>query len=45
MVREDVVEGVEEFLHGGFGFVAHVADPERLALDLAVAAVDEEVVL
>ena len=42
---EHVVHRVDEFLHGGFGFVAHVGDAEGGAFDFAVTAVDEEVVL
>ena len=44
-LREFGIEGVEKFLHRVRGFVAHVGDAEGGALDLAVAAVDQEVVL
>src|SRR6478752_8613164 len=40
-----VVHRIDEFLHGGFGFVAHVGDAEGGAFDFAVTAVDQEVVL
>ena len=42
---EDDVEGLEELLHGFFCLVPHITDAEGGPLDLAVAAVDEEVVL
>jgi len=41
---EDVLHGIDEFLDGCLGFIAHVGDAEGFTFDLAVAAVDEEVV-
>lgn len=43
-IFQDVVHCVDEFLHGGYGFVAHVRDAEGCTFDFAVAAVDQEVV-
>ena len=40
---EAVVETGEEMRDGFFGFVAHIREAEGLAFDLAVAAVDDEV--
>ena len=42
---ENVIHGIDEFLYGGFGFIAHVGNAEGGAFDFTVAAVDEEVVL
>ena len=43
--RQAIIEAGEQMRNGLFGFVAHVREPEGLAFDLAVAAIDSHEVI
>ena len=42
MLLKTVIQAPEQMRNRFFGFVAHVGEPECLAFDFAVAAVDDE---
>ena len=43
-IHDNIIEGVDELLHGCFRFISHVGDAEGGAFDFPVSAIDEEVV-